>query len=484
MLSRKLSVPSGRASLARLVSKRALSDSTEPPAKILTTSNGIRLIVDDSPSYFSALGLYVDAGSRFESYYNLTGSSHLTDRLAFKSTQNITGKAMLENLNLLGGNFMCASSRESMMYQASVFNKDVEKMFHLLSETVSKPLLTEEEVQDQVLTAEYELGEINLQPDLILPELLQQVAYDSKNLGSPLLCPAEALPHISRQRLLDYRQKFYRPENLVVAMTGVPEDKAASLVDQYLGDFVGSPLAAPLVKEPAVYTGGELSLPPAPVMGNLPEFHHIYVGFEGVPITSKDVYALATLQMLIGGGGSFSAGGPGKGMYARAYTRILNQYGFVESCKSFIHNFTDSGLFGLSISCIPQANRVAADLIGQELALLFQESGKGSLTEAEVSRAKSQLKSSLMMNLESKMVQLEDMGRQVQVYGKRTSVSEMCRKIDVLTRADLIDIAQKVLTSSVPTVVIQGDRSSFGDVVGTLNKYGVGAKPKSTARWF
>lgn len=87
---------------------------------------------------------------------------------------------MVENTNHLGGNFMCASSRESLIYQASVFNKDVDKMAEILSSTVKEPLFTEEEVSNQIATADYELDELWLQPDLILPELSQQVAYGSK----------------------------------------------------------------------------------------------------------------------------------------------------------------------------------------------------------------------------------------------------------------------------------------------------------------
>jgi processing peptidase subunit alpha len=54
-------------------------------------------------------------------------------------------------------------------------------------------------------------------------------------------------------------------------------------------------------------------------------------------------YALATMQMLLGGGGSFSAGGPGKGMYSRLYTNVLNQYYRVDYCAGFHHCYADSG---------------------------------------------------------------------------------------------------------------------------------------------
>lgn len=473
---------------ARGLGARGLASAQAPasvstPTVIKTLGSGVQVAIDPTPSYFSALGVYVTAGSRYEGTYGLTGCSHILDKLSFKSTANHSAKAMADALNRLGGNYMCASSREAMLYQASVFNPDVENMFELLAQTVSEPRLSDEEISEQLISAEYELNEIWLQSDLILPELFQQVAYSNANLGCPLLCPQDKLSSLNRAQLLKYRDTFYRPENIVVAFSGVDEKTADQLVAKYLPYSGSSASPSQLIKEPARYTGGEFSLPvPEGIEYRGEEFHHIYVGFEGVDISSEDVYKLAVLQMLIGGGGSFSAGGPGKGMYSRAYTRVLNQYGFVESCKSFIHNFTDSGLFGLSLSCVPQADRVMAELIGYELNLLMsRDIGKGGISEHEVSRAKNQLKSSLMMNLESKMVQLEDMGRQVQIYGKRVDVLEMCAKINQVTRDDLIVMAEKIFTGSEPTIVVQGDREAFGDIRGMLARYGLGKTASASA---
>jgi processing peptidase subunit alpha len=469
------------------------STTVSTPTIIDVLPNGIKIAIDPTPSYFSALGFYVGAGSRYENTYGLTGCSHILDKLSFKSTENFTTKEMSDSLNKLGGNYMCASSRESMIYQASVFNNDVEKMFELLSQTITKPNLLNDEINEQLISADYELNEIWLQSDLILPELFQQVAYSNKNLGCPLLCPSENLKSITREKLLNYRNIFYNPENLVIAFSGVDENKAKNLIEKYLSDFKSKNNLnnSKIEKEPSNYTGGEFSMPiPQGLEYRGEEFHHIYVGFEGVNIQSDDIYKLAVLQMLVGGGGSFSAGGPGKGMYSRAYTRVLNQYGFVESCKSFIHNFTDSGLFGISLSCVPQADRVMAELIGYEFNLLMsRDIGKGGISEQEISRAKNQLKSSLMMNLESKMVQLEDMGRQVQIYGKRIDVLEMCEKINQVTRDDIIKIAEKTFTSSEPTIIVQGDREAFGDIKGMLNKYGLGetstdSNESRSRKWF
>lgn len=151
-------------------------------------------------------------------------------------------------------------------------------------------------------------------------------------------------------------------------------------------------------------------------------------------------------------------------MYSRLYTNVLNQHAWVESCIAFNHSYTDSGLFGISALCVPGRTRDMLDVMCQELRALTLDTGFAALGKAEVSRAKNQLRSSLLMNLESRMVELEDLGRQVQVHGRKIPVHEMCRKIENLTVEDLRRVARMVTGGAVnnigngsgsPTVVLQ-----------------------------
>lgn len=80
----------------------------------------------------------------------------------------------------------------------------------------------------------------------------------------------------------------------------------------------------------AQYTGGliqvekdlsDVSLGPTP----MPELAHFVLGVESCSHQHDDFIAVCVLSMLMGGGGSFSAGGPGKGMYTRLYTNVLNR---------------------------------------------------------------------------------------------------------------------------------------------------------------
>jgi processing peptidase subunit alpha len=104
------------------------------------------------------------------------------------------------------------------------------------------------------------------------------------------------------------------------------------------------------------------------------------------------------------------------------------------------------------------------EVMCRELQALTLEVGYSSLQSEEVDRAKNQLRSSLLMNLESRMVELEDLGRQVQVHGRKVGVKEMCRKIEALTIHDLRRVAKTIVGGLVhnvgdgtgaPTVVLQ-----------------------------
>lgn len=533
--------------------------------QITTLPNGVRVASEALPGSFSGVGVYIEAGSRFENRY-LSGVSHIVDRLALKSTEKRSAEEVVETAESLGGNMQCVSSRESMMYQAATFNSAIPTATELLAETIRHPRITDEEVQQELTTAQYEITEIWKKPELILPELVHMAAFKDNTLGNPLLCPMERIPEIDKSVVRAYRDAFYRPERTVVAFAGVPHAEAVRLATDYFGDMKAAEQPAlsptgsetslgsassdsdassvsflsststssspsqqspsmlsriPLFKNlstsashnasvlssrailpsseemarPAHYTGGFVSLPvqPPSLNPNQPTFTHIHLAFEGLPIASEDIYALATLNTLLGGGGSFSAGGPGKGMYSRLYTNVLNQHAWVESCIAFNHSYTDSGLFGISALCLPGRTQAMLDVMCHELRALTLETGFSALGHVEVTRAKNQLRSSLLMNLESRMVELEDLGRQVQVHGRKVPVREMCRKIENLTVADLRRVASQVVGGQVqnkgkgsgaPTVVIQeaeapgvsAKQMAWEEIEDRIYKWGLGRR--------
>lgn len=432
------------------------------------------MATDGTPGHFVAAGIYVGAGSRYEWEGN-SGSSHMIDRLAFKSTTNRTGEEMTREIEALGGQFLASSSREVIMYQASSYTHCLPEVISLLSDTVLNPVITDEEIDLQRESVQYELAEINNKPEMILPEILYEVAFQGNTLGHPLLIPEERLSKIDAECIRNYRKEWFRPDRMVIAGAGVPHEEMLKLAEQHFGHLENPSLPRSSTTSASSSSNASRNVPPhllhsnnsssssssessrtsgkasyatsamdsifssltsSSKSENLPssleptyeelanakpkytagayydtsrtdlEFSHLYIAYEGLSIHDPDVYTLATLQMLLGGGSSFSAGGPGKGMYSRLYTQVLNRYHEVEHASAFHHCYNDTGLFAMYIATSPNLIGKAPMIVADQLQALMDTSNRRGVNYGELNRAKNQLKSSLVMALESRMVQV------------------------------------------------------------------------------
>ncbi|KAF8640348.1 hypothetical protein AX17_000020 [Amanita inopinata Kibby_2008] len=508
--------------LWRCPGKRSLNSlASTPTVQITTLPNKIRVATENTPGHFSSVGLYTDAGSRYETA-ETSGVSHFLDRMAFKSTNTRSDAEMSRAIHSLGGQIMCSSSRESIMYQSSHFHKASPLAVSLIADTVLNPSFLPEEIEAQRDAAFYELREISAKPDMILPEVLHNVAYGRKGLGNPLLCAEDRIGTIDELALRTSMKEWYRPERMVIAGAGMQHAELVELADKYFSSLKSSypaqntfprlnssqPQVSPHllshssasvsksltraasylfpnsaststshplpVSTSSTYTGGHRF-----VHDPSQEFNHLYIAFEGVGIHDDDIYALATMQVLLGGGGSFSAGGPGKGMYSRLYTHILNHFPQIDHCASFHHIYTDSSLFGLFASFVPASSglhggntpsQILPHLVHQLSLLLYTP-----IPQEELSRAKNQLKSSLMMALESRAVEVEDLGRQILVHNRKVPVMEMTDKIDQLQPEDIRRVGTRVFglqSGAKPTVVCMG-HEDVGSLEEVFTKYGV-----------
>ena len=218
----------------------------------------------------------------------------------------------------------------------------------LISETVQNASLLPEELEAQRAAAEYEIRELGAKPEVILPEILHHIAYDGKGLGNPLLCPEDRIHLIDASLMRHFMAEMYRPERMVIAGAGVAHEELVELVDKHFSSLKYGPVVdgltstVPLSRTSPSVPPNLLHPQPPNVFKSLTrrrhpiypnssapvslgtgstytggyrfihdpqsEFNHIYISFEGVGIHDDDIYELATMQVLLGGGGSFSAG--------------------------------------------------------------------------------------------------------------------------------------------------------------------------------
>ena len=400
--------------------------------------------------------------------YFLRLLSVLSRRTFRQSTKTRSDEDMQTATSALGGQIYCAASREAIAYQSTHFQKATPLAVSLIADTVTNAQYTPEEVEAQREAARYEIREFKSKVETYLPEVVHHVAYNGQTLGNPLVPPEERIDNIDTKLLLDTKKDWYRPERMVIAGSGIDHQELVELAEKHFSSFKYIPSITPQLntstrpssaqtpisphllapnqppslyksmtraasylysssaqpqteipgpfgnhRSPVNYTGGHHFLHDPSL-----EFDNICLAFEGPGVYDQDIYALATIQTLLGGGGSFSAGGPGKGMYSRLYTHILNHYAQIDNCTAFQHIYADSSLFGLFASFLPNTPRsqgnTAKDILphlAHQLSLLLYT----PIPTSELNRAKNQLKSSLVMTLESKPAEVEDLGRQVRL---------------------------------------------------------------------
>ena len=168
-------------------------------------------------------------------------------------------------MDKLGGQILCSSARESIMYQSSHFHSATPLAMSLIADTVRNASFLPEELNAQREAARYEIREVSAKPEMILPEYLHDVAYAGQGLGNPLLCPPERVEEIDEEVMRAYMKTWYRPERMVIAGAGMPHEELVELADKYFASMPYLPLAAsqPQPQTPMPRTPPTHLLPPS-----------------------------------------------------------------------------------------------------------------------------------------------------------------------------------------------------------------------------
>ena len=172
-------------------------------------------------------------------------------------------------------------------------------------------------------------------------DLLLRTAYGYNTLGMPRLGLENNISNIDARMMQQFMMDNITPKKCLIVASGVKSHREyVDLVRERLGELHGVPEHR-YTREKSQYLGGEYR-----TWTESPQTN-IALTFESVPWKNRDVPAFYIMQTLIGSATAFSSGGPGKGMYCRAITNLMQQYDFVDSASAINSHFTDSGLFGM-----------------------------------------------------------------------------------------------------------------------------------------
>ncbi|KAI6229949.1 Alpha-MPP [Aphelenchoides fujianensis] len=337
-------------------------------------------------------------------------------------------------------------------------------ILRIIADTVHRPVFSALSVDyaKQVIKYENEAARKDPEPEQRLIDWAHTAAFRGNTLGFSKYCDTKGVDEVDVKHLYSFLSQYHTPDRIVVGAVGVNHERlvdwAQNLFDPQDTRWARDPsLIAgqlpPVDRSLAQYTGGEyreerdlskMARGPHP----FPNLSHLMLGFESVSVRHDDFIAFCVLQSLLGGGGSFSAGGPGKGMYTRLYTDVMNHFHWMYNATAFNQSYADGGLFCIRASQPPENMLKSAKILLSE----FLRLNEIDVSEAELQRAKTQL----MMNLELRPVMFEDMVRQVLAHNERKKPQEYLKKIDAVRPVDIRRVTERMLQTK-PTVVGYGD---------------------------
>lgn len=355
---------------------------------------------------------------------------------AFKSSTKRSHEQLLTDIDNLGGVVQCISTREHIFYCIDILRENVEQAVDILAETILLATYPDKEIEE---AKESFVWNYDATPGQSLSrDAAVMASCAGQPLGNPFFIPENRMPLLTADIIRQFKSQHFFGSNCLISGAGIDHDTLVKLIEPRFSGLPKSPLTyTPRV--PSKYTGGlyknerELKEP----------FARIAIAFKCGGWASDDIVTICVSQILMGGGSSFSAGGPGKGMYSRLYREVLNRCYWVESAESFFAAHDDFGLFGIDASCDLDHLAHLIQISVSELVRLSVEPVKAD----ELSRAKNMVKSLLMSNLESRTITCEDIARQFITLGFREESPSLLKKIDAVTAEDIQRLAQKMVVT-------------------------------------
>ncbi len=400
--------------------------------QVTTLSNGLRVVTDRMSSVETvAVGVWVAAGTRHETA-DVNGISHLLEHMAFKGTARRSAQAIAEEMDNVGGQLNAYTSRDHTAYFAKVLKENLPLAVDILSDILLNSTMDPEELAREQHVVVQEIYQADDTPDDIIFDHHQATAFPNQPMGWPVLGKEPIVRSITSERLKAYMAGNYAADSMVVSAAGnVDHDIFVALIENAFGTL---PKSSAVSEVPSVYNGGDYR------EKRKLEQVHLVLGFGGLAYDDADFYNLGALSTLLG-----------EGMSSRLFQEIREKRGLAYSVYSSTQSFSDCGIFSIYMGT------GRAD-VPKLIPVLCEEIKKvhDGVTQDEVKRARAQIKSGLLMSLESPSSRCGQRARQIMIYGHPLSTDEIIAKVEAVDAGGITRTAARIF-SSAPTMAALGE---------------------------
>ncbi|HEY0052024.1 MAG TPA: pitrilysin family protein [Caulobacteraceae bacterium] len=366
-----------------------------------------------------------------------SGWSHLLEHLVFKGAGDMGAREIVERIEAEGGSINAATGHERTSFSVRALAGGLPLALQVLSDLVFRPTLNEDEIVREKDVVAQEIAEAFDTPDDQVFEMAQAKAFAGQSLGRPILGSVESLAPADRGGIDVWRRSLYAPNRMALCVSGaVDEQELLQMAERWFGDQPASPA---LERAPATFEGGAArlarSIEQANLVFTLPAPGH----------ADPDLPATRLFSEILGGG-----------MASRLFQEAREQRGLAYAIDSWFEAYADVGVLGVYAGSAAGKAREVAEVTAQVIRDMA-----GGVTDAELARAKVQLKAGHYIAEESPASRADRYAAQQLIYGGPVSTEDSVARLEAVTVGDLRRVADRTLEARRSASAVLGPRAAL-----------------------
>ncbi len=390
-------------------------------------SNGIRVVHQYMPREVAHCGVMIGSGSRDEQR-NEHGLAHFLEHCFFKGTTKRKTYHILSRLDAVGGELNAFTSKEETWLHASFLHSDYERAIELIADIAYHSTFPSKEIEKEKEVIVDEINSYKDSPSDMIFEEFDELLFGRHPLGRTILGTEKSLQHLTRQHLLNFKQRHFCKGNVIFASAGnIAPDKLQYLLEKHWGMVKLSPKVRK-PKSTLHYTPFHRE-----VRKDIHQVHYL-MGAPAYDFHHRKRPAFSLLNNILGG----------PAMNSRLSMRIREKHGIAYQIDSSYVPFSDAGVFSIYLGTEKENLTKTKALIWKELRLLRDK----PITSKQLHEAKRQLIGQIALSQDSGSAIMFNLAKSWMLFGKIDSLAELFEKINEISVADIQDTAQEIFDES------------------------------------
>lgn len=398
---------------------------------------GMQYAVRKSGSAVGYCALSIRCGTRDEEGYH-SGIAHFVEHTIFKGTARRSASVINGYLDRLGGELNAFTTKEEIVFHATVLKEDLPKAMSLLLELATCPTFPEHEINTEKGVVIDEIHSYKDTPSEDIYDRFEEMLFAGHPLSGPILGTTASVKKITREELLKFvREKFLPCRMAFTIVADIDEARmekeVLKLAQKHFPDMTAPECISECMSDnlPCIRHGIPAAVPFDKTLNKRNHQANCIIGGLA-PSLYQERERLATILLCN------ILGGPATNSILNSVLREKN--GWVYGVECSYTQFSDTGMAVISLGCDKSNLEKCLKAIDKEIGKLQTT----PMSEHKLKAAKKQMLGQLAISSDNGETQCLSMGKSLMAYGKITEGKETRELIERITSEDVMEMARTI----------------------------------------